>query len=89
MHEWFADEEAGAAARGTVEVVPRSTEQRVVRWGAVAEFSRSRSLTEHLSKFQLERKGQGCECKCYQTEQRNGQRKISRCASGGCWSLRK
>jgi len=42
LREWFGDEEAGAAARGTMKVVARSTEQRVDRWGAVMEFSGSR-----------------------------------------------
>ena len=42
MREWFADEKAGAATGGTVKVVTRSAEQRVVRWGAIKKFSRGR-----------------------------------------------
>ena len=32
MREWFADEEAGDATRGTVEVITRNIEQQVVQW---------------------------------------------------------
>jgi len=42
LRKWFTNEEASAAIRGAIEVISRSTEQRVVRWGAVTKLSRSR-----------------------------------------------
>jgi len=42
LHKWFTNKEASAAARGVVEVISRSTKQRVVQWGAIKKFSRSR-----------------------------------------------
>ena len=42
MRKWFTNKEASAAARGAVQVISRSTKQRVVGSGAVTKFSRSR-----------------------------------------------